>query len=104
MFQQREEEINQLKQETQRLNKLRETTQRKLRTVEEQKTEIEQQREIHKNQIAAMEKGKCPKLSPYTMVCMICIVYVCISACTIVRVCVQLFMCLYDHAFIHVFV
>lgn len=53
---QKEEEINQLKQETQRLNKLRETAQRKLRTVEEQKTEIEQQREIHKNQIAAMEK------------------------------------------------
>ncbi len=53
---QREDEINQMKQETQRLSKLRETIQRKLRGVEDQKVETEQQRDILKSQITGFER------------------------------------------------
>ena len=55
--QQKEDEVNNLKQETQRLNKLRETIQRKLRTVEDSKADTEQSREILKSQITALERG-----------------------------------------------
>ena len=53
----KEEEINNMKQDTIRLTKMRETIQRKLRTTEDQKIEIEQQKEILKSQIGGLEKG-----------------------------------------------
>lgn len=46
-----------MKNETQRLNKMRETIQRKLRGVEDAKTEIESQRDTLRGQINALEKG-----------------------------------------------
>jgi chromosome segregation ATPase len=52
----KEEDVNQLKQETQRLNKMREAIQRKLRDVENHKAEVEQQRETLKGQVLAMER------------------------------------------------
>lgn len=54
----REDEINGLKQDTVRLTKMREAIQRKLRAVEDQKLEVEQQKETLKSQIAGLEKGK----------------------------------------------
>ena len=56
-LQQKEDEVNQLKQETARLNKLRDTVHRKLRLVEDQKGECDQQRDFLKNQIIALERG-----------------------------------------------
>lgn len=53
---QREEEVNNLKAETQRQNKMRETIQRKLRSVEDGKSDIEQQRETLKGQITGLER------------------------------------------------
>ena len=53
----KEDEINGLKQDTVRLTKMREAIQRKLRTVEDQKMEVEQQKETLKGQIAGLEKG-----------------------------------------------
>ncbi|GFO23865.1 cilia- and flagella-associated protein 58-like, partial [Plakobranchus ocellatus] len=53
---QREEEVNNLKTETQRQNKMRETIQRKLRSVEDSKADIEQQRETLKGQITGLER------------------------------------------------
>ncbi|GFR69515.1 cilia- and flagella-associated protein 58-like [Elysia marginata] len=53
---QREEEVNNLKTETQRQNKMRETIQRKLRSVEDGKSDIEQQRETLKGQITGLER------------------------------------------------
>jgi len=41
-----------------RLTKMREAIQRKLRTIEDQKIEVEQQKETLKGQIAGLEKGK----------------------------------------------
>lgn len=55
--QSKEDEINQLKQDTLRLTKMRETIQRKLRTVEDQKGDTEQQKETLKSQIIALERG-----------------------------------------------
>ncbi|XP_071828537.1 cilia- and flagella-associated protein 58-like [Apostichopus japonicus] len=52
----KEDEINQLKQDTLRLTKMRETIQRKLRTVEDQKGDTEQQKETLKSQIIALER------------------------------------------------
>lgn len=54
----KEDEINGLKQDTVRLTKMREAIQRKLRTIEDQKIEVEQQKETLKGQIAGLEKGK----------------------------------------------
>ncbi|KAL5022872.1 hypothetical protein ScPMuIL_002027 [Solemya velum] len=53
---QKEDEVNQLKQETTRLNKLRETIQRKLRQVEDSKSDVEGQRETLKGQILGLER------------------------------------------------
>ena len=53
----KEDEINALKQDTVRLTKMREAIQRKLRTIEDQKMEVEQQKETLKGQIAGLEKG-----------------------------------------------
>ncbi|XP_072513387.1 cilia- and flagella-associated protein 58 isoform X2 [Salminus brasiliensis] len=52
----KEEELNQVKQENTKLSKMREATQRKLRLLEEQKLEAEQQRDTLKNQIIGLEK------------------------------------------------
>jgi len=52
----KEDEVNQLKQETQRLNKTRETIQRKLRQVEDGKSDLEFQRETLKGQILGLER------------------------------------------------
>lgn len=54
----KEDEINSLKQDTVRLTKMREAIQRRLRAVEDQKLETEQQKETLKSQIAGLEKGK----------------------------------------------
>ncbi|XP_058235991.1 cilia- and flagella-associated protein 58-like [Hemibagrus wyckioides] len=50
------EEVNQMKQEIAKLIKIREATQKKLRLMEDQKLEVEQQRETLKNQITGLEK------------------------------------------------
>jgi len=55
-LQNKEDDVNQLRQETQRLNKLRETIQRKLRDTENHKADVEQQRETLKGQVLAMER------------------------------------------------
>ncbi|XP_077992251.1 cilia- and flagella-associated protein 58-like [Glandiceps talaboti] len=52
----KEDEINALKQDTVRLSKMRETIQRKLRSVEDNKAEIEQQKETLKSQIVGLER------------------------------------------------
>ena len=54
----KEDEINSMKHDTVRLTKMRETIQRKLRNVEDQKVEVEQQKEILKSQISGLEKGE----------------------------------------------
>ncbi|XP_015763019.1 PREDICTED: cilia- and flagella-associated protein 58-like [Acropora digitifera] len=58
----KEDEINGLKQDTVRLTKMREAIQRKLRTIEDQKIEVEQQKETLKGQIAGLEKGSSVSL------------------------------------------
>ena len=55
--QQKEDDLNALKTETQRQNKTREAIQRRLRNVEENKADIEQQRETLKGQITGLERG-----------------------------------------------
>lgn len=57
-LQQKEDEVNSLKTETGRLNRMRETIQRKLRTVEEHKSDVEQSKEILKGDITALERGE----------------------------------------------
>lgn len=52
----KEDEINNMKQDTVRLTKMRETIQRRLRTTEDQKMEVEQQKEILRSQIGGLEK------------------------------------------------
>lgn len=54
----KEDEISNMKHDTIRLTKMRETIQRKLRSTEDQKAEVEQQKEILKSQIGGLEKGK----------------------------------------------
>lgn len=58
LFQQKEDETNALKSETQRVNKVRENIQRKLRAVEDQKVDVEQQKETLKGQIIGLERGE----------------------------------------------
>ncbi|XP_064600239.1 cilia- and flagella-associated protein 58-like [Liolophura sinensis] len=53
---QKEDETNALKTETQRVNKVRENIQRKLRAVEDQKVDVEQQKETLKGQIIGLER------------------------------------------------
>lgn len=53
---QKEDEVNNLKSETARLNRTRETIQRKLRQVEDHKAETEQQKELLKGQITALDR------------------------------------------------
>lgn len=53
---QKEDEVGALKAETSRLNKTRETIQRKLRGVEDNKAEIEGQKETLKSQIVGLER------------------------------------------------
>ncbi|XP_026787942.2 cilia- and flagella-associated protein 58 [Pangasianodon hypophthalmus] len=50
------EEVSQMKQEIAKLTKIREATQKKLRLIEDQKLEVEQQRDTLKNQITGLEK------------------------------------------------
>lgn len=57
MLQQREDEVNSLKTEAQRLNKTRETIQRKLRQVEDLKSDTERERETLRGQITGLERG-----------------------------------------------
>ncbi|XP_077972607.1 cilia- and flagella-associated protein 58-like [Styela clava] len=52
----REDEINQMRQDTTRLNKMRENIQRKLQLVEESKSEVEGQRDTLKSQIGGLER------------------------------------------------
>lgn len=53
---QKEDEVNGLKTETQKLNKMREMIQRKLRQVEDQKGDIERERETLRSQITGLER------------------------------------------------
>ena len=53
----KEDDVNALKSETQRINKMRETIQRKLRQVEDQKSDTEGQRDTLRGQITGLEKG-----------------------------------------------
>ncbi|XP_062390112.1 cilia- and flagella-associated protein 58 [Sardina pilchardus] len=52
----KEEEVVQMRQEISKLTKVREGTQRRLRLTEDQKLEVEQQRDMLKNQITGLEK------------------------------------------------
>ena len=63
VVQTKEDEVSQLKQEVQKVNKLREGIQRKLRDVENHKLEVEQQREMLRTQVIAMERGQLIRLS-----------------------------------------
>lgn len=56
-MQAREDEITQMKQETTRLTKLREAIQRRLQVVEENKAEVEAQKETLRGQISGLERG-----------------------------------------------
>ncbi|XP_076437561.1 cilia- and flagella-associated protein 58-like [Babylonia areolata] len=53
---QKEDEVNGLKAETQKMNKMREMIQRKLRQVEDQKGDIERERETLRSQITGQER------------------------------------------------
>ena len=53
----KEEEISGLKGEISRLNRLKEKVQRNLRSVEEQKMDVEGQREKLRQEITSMERG-----------------------------------------------
>ena len=68
---QKGEEVQRLKQEMTRGNKVREGLQKRLRTVEEQKAEVESSRESLKQQISSLERGV------YTCIC----VFVCVCVC-----------------------
>ncbi|XP_063056102.1 cilia- and flagella-associated protein 58 [Engraulis encrasicolus] len=52
----KEEEVTQMRTEISKLTKVREATQRRLRQTEEQKLDVEQQRDMLKNQITGLEK------------------------------------------------
>ncbi|PFX28405.1 Coiled-coil domain-containing protein 147 [Stylophora pistillata] len=52
----KEDEINGLKQDTERLTKMGEAIQRKLKTIEDQKMEVEQQKETLKGQVTGLER------------------------------------------------
>ncbi len=54
----KEDEVAALKAEISRLGKLREGVQRKLRSVEEQKAEVESTRDALRQQIFSLERGK----------------------------------------------
>ena len=59
-----QEEINTLRQENMKLTKLRETIQRKLRGVEDHKSEIEQDKETLKSTIIGLERGNVHRVYP----------------------------------------
>ena len=54
----KEDEVSQLRKETERLNKTREAIQRKLRNIEDNKSDLEFQRETLKGTILGLERGK----------------------------------------------
>lgn len=54
----REDEVAALKADIARVNKLREAAQRKLRSVEDQKADVESTRDSLRQQIASMERGE----------------------------------------------
>ena len=55
----KEEEVQRLKQEIARGNKVRDGLQKRLRLVEEQKADVESNRESLKQQISSLERGVC---------------------------------------------
>lgn len=55
--QMREEDLSQMKHEAAKQTRLKETNQRKLRLMEEQKADMETQKEMLKAHISALEKG-----------------------------------------------
>lgn len=57
VVQQKEDEVNLLKQEIAKLNKLQEGVQRKLQTSNQQRSDVEKERDGIKNQISSLEKG-----------------------------------------------
>jgi len=63
--QQKEDDLNQLRQEMLKIGKLKETVQRKLKAIEEQKIEVEHQRETLKGQLQGMERGSRTHLSSF---------------------------------------
>lgn len=54
----REEEVSQLRQEVAKQTKMREAIQKKFHQIEDQKADVDVQRETLKAQIAGLEKGK----------------------------------------------
>lgn len=54
----KEDEVAALKADIARVNKLREVAQRKLRSVEDQKADVESTRDSLRQQIASMERGE----------------------------------------------
>lgn len=53
----REEDLSQIKQEAAKQTRMKEANQRKIRQMEEQKAEIDTQKEMLKAQISVLEKG-----------------------------------------------
>ena len=66
----KEEEVQRLKQELTRGNKVRDGLQKRLRSVEEQKADVESNRESLKQQISSLERGA--GICMYMYVCCIC--------------------------------
>lgn len=60
--QMREEEVSQMRQEIAKQTKMREVMQKKFHQMEEQKADVDVQRETLKAQIAGLEKGKETRL------------------------------------------
>lgn len=56
--QMREEEVSQMRQEAAKQTKMREAIQKKFHQIEDQKADVDVQRETLKAQIAGLEKGK----------------------------------------------
>lgn len=53
----REEDLSQIKQEAAKQTRMKEANQRKIRQMEEQKAEVDTQKEMLKAQISVLEKG-----------------------------------------------
>lgn len=63
-LQRREEEVGQMKQKISKQTKMREVLQKKLHQLEEQKADVEVERDTLKVQIPALEKGTTQQTQP----------------------------------------
>lgn len=64
VLQRREEEVSQMKQKISKQTKMREALQKKLHQLEEQKADVEVERDTLKVQIPALEKGTTQQTQP----------------------------------------